>query len=131
MSKLDILTHPVETLRTAPFGFSLMTLGIAMPVEEVITQNPGLGDFVATCGSSAPLVAAGGLFVARQFKLRRKIESKIEEGFDEDFFRRTTPEWCARQTVRTVLRKTMHLPAYEEICSEQKPTSNLTWLPHV
>ena len=132
MSKIEALKHPIDTLRTAPYGFFLMTMGSALtPVSTVdLVQDPNIYSAIATTSGTAVL-ATSGIIVARQFGLRRRAEEEVATGFSKDFFKRTTLTWCGRQTVRTALRHTSYLPEYESVCSEQKSTSQLTWLPHI
>ena len=124
----NIVRWAGDTLRTAPFGFSLAAINLVSPVIGLVEDGPELSDLSAMPVSAFGL-AMCGILVARQFRLRHRLERFVRnDGFNEAAFQRTTGEWCNRQTARVVCRNSGHLEEYEALC-EQNPHAHLTRLP--
>jgi hypothetical protein len=130
MHNRNIFRRSLDNVRTAPFGLSLIGGGAIGPLVELVHNGPEVTDL-----SSAPVplitMAYGAAFVARQFKLRRRLEATVEQhGYDDRVFSTTTSEWCARQTSRVVCRNSGDLIAYTALCKKNEETAQLAWLPH-
>lgn len=93
-------------------------------------ESPSIAEAIIA-GELAVAAFFGGALALRQFRQRNRIKETIEQyGFEPRMMARTTPEWCSRQTVRTVLRRTGHLEEYKQLCEERKDRAKLGWLPH-
>lgn len=128
------LVHPIETARTAPLGTSIMAAIVGADTPNIIEfiSQPSWSDGTTIAGSILAGALSGGVLIARQLYLREKVERSVaEHGYDERFLERTTPEWCARQTVLTTLRKTEFLDRYKDLCERRRAINQLSWLPHI
>src|SRR5579884_2200108 len=103
MPRIEYLLHPIDTLRTAPVGFALTSLGITLGYESVgeIISNPNVGVKAASLvqfGFEAFLAKGGTHMVAGQFRLRRRLERNIKRrGFDPRIMEPTTRAFCDSQ----------------------------------
>jgi len=69
---------------------------------------------------------AGAAIMARQFKLKRRLDNSIsEQGYQDRIFETTIPSWCNRQTARTVAKRHGHLDDYIALCESNKDKMNL------
>lgn len=133
------LRHPIESVRTAPFGMSYFATAAGYAgyqISEVVGSNNGPLDTATRLGVSAALGAflshKGTWLVKRQFKRRDYLENSLKDGeFNEVDFGKTVPEWCMRQTARVVAEKHGRLEEYKELCDEHQAAQRLRWLPHV
>jgi hypothetical protein len=133
MKVSEIARHPIRSFRTAPFGGFI-----------VASQFPGMiGEAMAICDQNyleaaglLPISVAGltigGLVMAKQFRLRDRIETSLEtHGFDERVIQKTRGEWCARQTA-LVACEAFDLRAQCEAYFAEQPRSEmaLAAIPH-
>lgn len=134
MNPKQILRHPIETLRTAPFGLSLLISGLCIAgasAPEIADGTLEKSD-VANVGTVAAVVGMGTLTVRKQFTLRAREEKFLEKhGYDDRYFANTTTEWCDRQTTRVVCAKYGVLDKYVAICEKNQQNDYLTYIPHI
>ncbi len=131
MQNRDMLLHPVETFRTAPYGSS-MTAFSGLYAAWVSCAFDG-GERNSFLAGSALFAMYGLWMTSRQIKLRNKIEKHIARfGYEDRVMAATTSEWCARQTVMVVLEDSPEITArYAQLCQERSEEAQLKMLPHV
>lgn len=130
------ITHPVETLRTAPFGFFAGALfGVyESDVVSGLIEKPSLLNVGLAAGMTA--VTAFVEFravkaVSRQFRLRGRLENLVEQqGYEDRIFEPTTYYWCDRQTATVVCKNTDNIAEYRELCARKAATSEYAAIPH-
>ncbi len=128
----NVIKRSVDALRTAPFGFSLIGLTILNGPVLALTENGAEALDLLVIPLDGASVAIGGIFVVRQYRLRRRLEDSIERnGYDDRLFDPTTKEWCNRQTARVVCGNSGDLAQYEALCEQKRATNELPRMPHV
>ena len=128
--------RPIETIRTAPYGVSVIgfaALGV-LGSNYSLLSNVSFSNFVIGAlgtGFNAVNAKNGYGYVQDQLSLRDQTEEiAAENEFVEPFFRAHTEHWCDRQTILTALRDSELLPQYQELCKQTEDTSLLTKLPN-
>lgn len=132
------LRHPVESVRTAPFGMSYFGVAAGYAgyqIMDVVEKSPTPPVGVAQLGIAAVFGAfmstLGTSLVKRQFKRKEYLENSLRDGeFNEEDFGKTVPEWCMRQTARVVTQKHGQLERYKELCDDNIESQRLRYLPH-
>lgn len=138
MEILRTITHPVDTIRTAPVGLAEVALGsgVAAPFIVEAILNPDATHVAEAI--TASVLGLGGLArigihsIGRQFRIRRRAESLTTlVGFPDYYLETHTHHWCDRQTVRNLYRNDPEkLAAYQELCDKSRIEPKFTWLPH-
>jgi hypothetical protein len=133
----ELVRHPLETTRLAPYGTGLASLLGSMaiitgskafdaptPFTQALLTGLAIGSSVA-----APME---GVLIERQLHLRDRLEHNIEtHGYSDRLMAPTTDEWCARQTARVVSENHGMLEQYKALCEQRSETARLLWLPHI
>ncbi len=121
MPFLENIRHPIDTLRTAPVGFSLAGLGVTLASESIgeIVNNPNIlvkAASIVQMGMEFGFAATGICMVTGQFKLRRRLEQSIDRsGYNTRVMAHTVNTFCDRQTGKVVSRNAGHAEDYKAL----------------
>lgn len=135
---MSFLRHPIETVRTAPFGSALMGIQIPAIAYNVRNALESYSPESTATSLAAASLCIGALVVARcnlverQLNLKERLKGSIErEGFNDRILAPTTDEWCNRQAARVACEKFDMLAEYVELCDSRADTAKLTFIPHI
>lgn len=124
--------HPIETFRTAPYGFSVMTGGGLLATDAINLEPAAIDPFIDGLGIAA--FAASTLLIARQFRMRSRFEQTLDEnGYDDRYFAYTTREWCVRQTAKVVCENAGVEAEFNDLIAKKRERGelDLAWIPNI
>jgi hypothetical protein len=137
MSRKEAFMHPIETIRTAPYGSAAVIFQSFMGSAAIYEFDHFDSPFAKAAALGMIAISAlggtmGAKLVGEQLELKERLEGIMDRrGYNDRIMAERTDEWCDRQTARVVCEKYDVLDQYEQLCEERKESAKFSWVPHI
>jgi hypothetical protein len=134
MNSREMLRHPIETARTAPYGTTVTGMNVVLS-SIYATYGISTG-FIVGLAVSLPFSLLGARSGSGLIKQSLELREQVEENLGDaqrinDLYESNSIFWCGRQAIKTTLRDNPEQrEIFDGICAKNEADAHFRWLPH-